>query len=348
MRKVMVLVVGVAVLAAAGRFRGRGACEDDEGRDGHRCQRAERPRFNHLAYVGLQQAQKRLGITFRVAESRSTSDYIPNLAAFARQGYDLVVGVGYTEIGAMGAVAKRFPQTQFAIVDVANGDLAGKPKNVLGLLFREEQVGYLAGYLAGLEAKRLPGRDLVSSVARREAAAVDRFIAGYQAGRRRRTRRSRSRTPTRRTSPTRPNARSIALNQISAGSLAVFAVAGALRFGGARRCPRTERLGDRRRCRPVVPRPADPDQRDEEGRSCGVPRGPVGAEGLLPRRQCRLRPPRGGRRARQDQPEGAEVGGRGGRADPAAADRRDDPPAAGARLGPRATPAAPGVNGAGG
>jgi basic membrane protein A len=52
----------------------------------------------------------------------------------------------------MGAVAKRFPNTRFAIVDVANGDLAGKPKNVLGLLFREEQVGYLAGYLAGLEA----------------------------------------------------------------------------------------------------------------------------------------------------------------------------------------------------
>src|SRR5262245_55562380 len=87
--------------------------------------------FNHLAYVGMLQAQKRLGVKIQVAESRSPADYIPNLASFARQGYDLVLGVGYTEIAAMGAVAKRFPKTRFAIVDVANGDLAGHPKNAL-------------------------------------------------------------------------------------------------------------------------------------------------------------------------------------------------------------------------
>ena len=138
--------------------------------------------FNHLAYVGMLQAQKRLGAHIQVVESRSPADYIPNLASFARQGYDLVLGVGYTEIGAMGAVAQRFPKTRFAIVDVANGDLAGKPKNVLGLLFHEEQVGYLAGYLAGLETKRLPGRDVVSSVAGEKQPPVDRFVAGYQAG----------------------------------------------------------------------------------------------------------------------------------------------------------------------
>src|SRR5581483_1786722 len=110
-------------------------------------------------------------------ESKSPADYIPNLASFARRGYDLVVGVGYTEISAMGAVAKRLPNTHFAIVD-----LAGKPKNVLGLLFREGQAGYLAGYLAGLEAKRLPGKDVVSSVAGEKQPPVDRFVAGYQAG----------------------------------------------------------------------------------------------------------------------------------------------------------------------
>jgi basic membrane protein A len=187
--------------------------------------------FNHLAYVGLQQAQKRLGITFRVAESRSTSDYIPNLAAFARQGYDLVVGVGYTEIGAMGAVAKRFPQTRFAIVDVANGDLAGKPKNVLGLLFREEQVGYLAGYLAGLEAKRRPGRDIVSSVAGEKQPPVDRFIAGYQAGAKKADPKITVANAYSQDFTDQAKCKSIALNQISAGSLVVFAVAGACGLG---------------------------------------------------------------------------------------------------------------------
>jgi len=187
--------------------------------------------FNHLAYVGMLQAQKRLGVSIRVAESRSPADYIPNLAAFARQGYDLVLGVGYTEIGAMGAVAKRFPKTRFAIVDVANGDLAGKPKNVLGLLFHEEQVGYLAGYLAGLETKRLPGRDVVSSVAGEKQPPVDRFIAGYQAGAKRANPRVIAINGYSQDFNDQAKCKAIALNQIAAGSVAVFAVAGGCGLG---------------------------------------------------------------------------------------------------------------------
>jgi basic membrane protein A len=232
MRKVLVLVVGVALLAAGSAGAGGtapgktlkvGMVTDASGLNDRG--------FNHLAYVGLQQAQKRLGITFRVAESRSSSDYIPNLAAFARQGYDLVIGVGYTEIGAMGAVAKRFPSTRFAIVDVANGDLAGKPKNVLGLLFREEQVGYLAGYLAGLEAKRKPGKDIVSSVAGEKQPPVDRFIAGYQAGAKKADPKITVANAYSQDFTDQAKCKSIALNQISAGSLAVFAVAGACGLG---------------------------------------------------------------------------------------------------------------------
>ena len=187
--------------------------------------------FNHLAYVGMLQAQKRLGVHIRVAESRSPADYIPNLASFARQGYDLVLGVGYTEIGAMGAVAKRFPKTRFAIVDVANGDLAGKPKNVLGLLFHEEQVGYLTGYLAGLETKRLPGRDVVSSVSGEKQPPVDRFVAGYQAGAKRANPRVTAINSYSQDFNDQAKCKAIALNQIAAGSVAVFAIAGGCGLG---------------------------------------------------------------------------------------------------------------------
>jgi basic membrane protein A and related proteins len=187
--------------------------------------------FNHLAYVGMLQAQKRFGVHISVAQSRSPADYIPNLASYARQGYDLVLGVGYTEIGAMSAVAKRFPKTRFAIVDVANGDLAGKPKNVLGLLFHEEQVGYLAGYLAGLETKRLPGRDVVSSVAGEKQPPVDRFIAGYQAGAKRANPRVTAINSYSQDFNDQAKCKAIALNQIAAGSVAVFAVAGGCGLG---------------------------------------------------------------------------------------------------------------------
>ena len=187
--------------------------------------------FNHLAYVGLKRAETELGVTVRVAESKTASDYVPNLSTFARQGYDLVIGVGFTEIAAMEAVAKKFPETRFSIVDVSYKDLKGAPTNVRGLLFHEEEVGYLAGYLGALVEKRRPGADVVSSVGGQKQPPVDRFIAGYQAG-------ARAASPGVKT----PNAYSqdfadqakckeIALNQIAAGAGVVFQVAGGCGLG---------------------------------------------------------------------------------------------------------------------
>jgi len=187
--------------------------------------------FNALAYKGLQEAKRELGVQVDVAESKSPADYIPNLAAFARRGFDLVLGVGYTEIDAIGSVAKRFPDTHFAIVDVANEDLAGHPPNVLGLLFREEQVGYLAGYLAGLEAKRLPGKDIVSSVAGQKQPPVDRFLAGYRAGALKADPGISVLNGYSQDFNDQAKCKAIALNQVAAGSVVVFQVAGGCGLG---------------------------------------------------------------------------------------------------------------------
>src|SRR5215216_1079888 len=50
--------------------------------------------FNQLAYEGLKQAQRELEVKGRVVESRSAAEYVPNLTTLARQGYDLIIGVG--------------------------------------------------------------------------------------------------------------------------------------------------------------------------------------------------------------------------------------------------------------
>src|SRR5215468_7769330 len=92
--------------------------------------------FNELAYKGLKRAERELGITGRVVEANSAADYVPNMTTLARQGYDLIIGVGFAQGDAIAAAAKRFPDTNFAIVDVGNADLKGKPANVQGLLFR--------------------------------------------------------------------------------------------------------------------------------------------------------------------------------------------------------------------
>ena len=185
--------------------------------------------FNHLAYVGLQRAAKDLGVETRVITAASSSDYIPNLTALAKQGYDLVIGVGFTEIDAMKAVAKQFPKTHFAIVDVANADEGGL-KNVEGLLFKEQEAGYLAGYAAGLAAKDRDGK-AVSSVGGMKQPPVDRYIAGFQAGAKAAFPGVKTLNGYSQDFENQAKCKEVALNQIASGSVVVFQVAGGCGLG---------------------------------------------------------------------------------------------------------------------
>jgi basic membrane protein A len=186
--------------------------------------------FNQLAYEGLKRAQSELGIKGRVLESKSASDYVPNMATLARQGYDMIIGVGFAQGDAIATAARQFPKTKFVIIDVDQKSLKGKPTNVDGMLFREEQVGYLAGYLAGLEAKRAKG-NTIGSVGGFKEPPVDRFIAGYQAG-------AKAAMPGVKTLngyssdwDDQAKCKELALNQIQAGAKVVFQVAGGCGLG---------------------------------------------------------------------------------------------------------------------
>jgi basic membrane protein A len=143
--------------------------------------------FNALAYKGLQRAAAELGATIELKESKSDEDYIPNLRAAATGGPDLVIAVGFLMTEAVGKAAAAFPNTKFAIVDVSATDakIAGA-KNVEGLLFREQEAGYLAGYLAGaMQKTRVKGinkKNVVSWVGGIKSPPVDRYGAGYAAG----------------------------------------------------------------------------------------------------------------------------------------------------------------------
>ena len=138
--------------------------------------------FNQLAYQGLLRAQRELGIDGVVYQSPSQQAYLPNLTQAARKGAALVISVGFDQANQLAAAAKQFPKTHFAIIDVDQATLTGKPKNVEGLIFKEQQVGYLAGYLAGLVEKQQGGRGTIGSVGGEKQPPVDRYIAGYRAG----------------------------------------------------------------------------------------------------------------------------------------------------------------------
>src|SRR5439155_21065298 len=102
--------------------------------------------------------------------------YVPNLSSLAQQHFDLVIGVGFLMANAIDTVATKFPDVNFAIVDFSQSALKHKPKNVLGILFKEQESGYLAGYLAGLVVKQHGGSQVVSTVGGQKIPPVDRYI----------------------------------------------------------------------------------------------------------------------------------------------------------------------------
>jgi len=186
--------------------------------------------FNELAFKGLKRAERELGITGRVVETKTAADYVPNMSTLARQGFDLIIGVGFAQGDAIAAAAKLFPKTSFAIIDVDQAFLKGKPKNVQGLLFREEQVGYLVGYLGALEAKRAGGK-AISAVGGFKEPPVDRFIAGYKAGAQSAVPGTTVRWDYSQDWDDQAKCKELALNQIAAGSKVVFQVAGGCGLG---------------------------------------------------------------------------------------------------------------------
>jgi basic membrane protein A and related proteins len=186
--------------------------------------------FNELAYKGLQRAQRELGVEGRVVESRSAADYVPNMTALIRQGYDLIIGVGFAQGDAVATAAKRFPDRKFAIVDVDQGSLKGTPENVQGLLFKEEEVGYLAGYLAALAAER-DGSKAISAVGGFKEPPVDRFIAGYRAGAQQAVPGTKVTWSYSSDWDDQAKCKELALNQIAAGSKVIFQVAGGCGLG---------------------------------------------------------------------------------------------------------------------
>ncbi len=187
--------------------------------------------FNHLSYVGLQQAGRQLGVDTEVFQSKSTGEYVPNLSTFARKGSDLTIGVGFTEAQAIDTAATRFPDSNFSIVDVDQTEEPHKPPNLLGLLFKEQETGYLVGYLAALEEKRRPGPDVIGSVGGQKQPPVDRFIAGYQAGAKAADPGIKLLNGYSQDFADQAKCKQIALNQIEQGAGVVFQVAGGCGLG---------------------------------------------------------------------------------------------------------------------
>ncbi len=105
--------------------------------------------FNQSAWEGVLAAAETLGLTegegFKFIETTDPKDYVDNLGQFIDNGFDVIVSVGYALGDATLEAALEHPDTHFIGVD--QFQVQSLP-NLAGLVFREDQAGFLAGMLA--------------------------------------------------------------------------------------------------------------------------------------------------------------------------------------------------------
>ncbi len=133
--------------------------------------------FNATSWKGVQDAQadKNLCAQGRAIESNQPTDYQKNMQTFADQNYDMVIAVGFLMGDDALAFAKANPKVKVAIVDFAYDAPAD---NIVGLIFKEDQAGFLAGAVAAQYSKS----GTIAGVYGLDIPPVHRYRVGYEAG----------------------------------------------------------------------------------------------------------------------------------------------------------------------
>lgn len=141
--------------------------------------------FNQSAWEGVQQAEEELGAQIDFVETADATDYAANIGLFSQENYDVIVTVGFALAEATIQAASDYPDIDFIGVDQFIGEAPEgwegdwPPPNLAGLIFPEDQSGFLAGALAGMMTETdtiaaVLGTDLVPPVVA--------FKEGYEAG----------------------------------------------------------------------------------------------------------------------------------------------------------------------
>ncbi len=131
--------------------------------------------FNQSSWEGVLAAEA-CGATVNYIETQNAADYADNIAEFAEADYDIIVTVGFALGPATLEAAKLYPDVLFIGVDQFQVEPVD---NVVGLVFHEDQSGFLAGVLAA----RLTKTGTIAAVlGTDQVPPVVAFKEGYEAG----------------------------------------------------------------------------------------------------------------------------------------------------------------------
>jgi basic membrane protein A len=133
--------------------------------------------FNEFAHKGVLAAQEQHGFEYKYIETTAQADYAANIQTLVDEEFDVIVTVGFLIADATKAAAAANADIIFIGVD--QGYEAGSvTDNLVGLQFREDQAGFLAGALAAMMSES----GTIGIVAGQEIPPVKKFKNGFDNG----------------------------------------------------------------------------------------------------------------------------------------------------------------------
>ena len=104
--------------------------------------------FNQGVYDGVERFASETGLKYREFEVTNEAQREQALRRMAQRGANPVLGIGFAQAPALEKVAKEFPDTNFAIIDMVV-DLP----NVRSIVFKEHEGSFLVGALAAMASE---------------------------------------------------------------------------------------------------------------------------------------------------------------------------------------------------
>jgi basic membrane protein A len=134
--------------------------------------------FNQAAWFGAASGAKQVGGYAKYLETNAPTDYAKDIDTFAAAKYNVIVTVGFDLADATAKAAVQYPNIKFIGVDQDTSGNKVQSPNYAGLVWHEDQAGFVAGYLAGYVTKT--GK--AATVDGQQIPPVERYAIGFQNG----------------------------------------------------------------------------------------------------------------------------------------------------------------------
>lgn len=128
--------------------------------------------FSDSAFKGLERARDEQGILFDYREPLE-GDHQEQMEDLIQEGHDLIVGLSYRSQEAMEALAEKYPDQQFILIDsVSDYD------NITSITFKEDEGSKLIGLIAGMRTET----DKVGFIGGENISVIQNFEKGFREG----------------------------------------------------------------------------------------------------------------------------------------------------------------------